>query len=216
MDDVLAIAPELTLAILVAYVLGALPLADRISARLGVDIFSIGTGLAGASNVRRSVGRWPGLFVLIGDLAKGAAAVVIAEALGIEGPWVLLPVAGAVVGHWKSVFSRFRGGDGLVTLGGSALAMFPVFGIIAVAVAMLVALGGQKMPYSSLLSVAFGYASLVGISLFYDEQTTLAFGFGGVAALVMAYALNGHRRRRHIPEWEVESEPNTEAGRVPS
>ena len=214
MDELLRIAPGLALAIVVGYFLGALPLADRVSARLGIDIFSVGTGLAGASNVRRSVGRWPALFVLVGDLAKGATSVVTAEALGVEGPWVILPVAGAVVGHWKSIFSRFRGGDGLLTLGGSAIAMFPVFGIVALAVAVLVALGGQRMPYSSLLSVAFGYASLVGLSLYHDEQTTLALGFGGVSALVLAYALNGHRRRRHTQEWEIEPESGREAGQA--
>mgnify|MGYP001445455984 FL=1 len=90
MDELLRIAPGLALAIVVGYFLGALPLADRVSARLGIDIFSVGTGLAGASNVRRSVGRWPALFVLVGDLAKGATSVVTAEALGVEGPWVIV------------------------------------------------------------------------------------------------------------------------------
>ena len=64
----------LILACLVSYIFGALPFAHRISIRKGIDIFSIGTGLAGASNVMKNVGRWSALMVLV-----FAAPVVIKE-----------------------------------------------------------------------------------------------------------------------------------------
>ena len=207
--DFFVSAPTLLMAVVAGYVLGALPLAEQISRRNGVDIFSAGTGLAGASNVLKSVGKLPALIVLIGDLGKGGLAVIIGDLLGLEGPWLVIPVFAAVVGHWKSVFLGFRGGDGLATLGGATVALFPITGVISVAVAGLVAFGGQRMPYSSLLSVVFGYATLVALSLTNDGDTVLALGVGGIAGLVLAYALLGHRRRRSAAasEWDDDDEP---------
>ena len=202
MDQALSSVLPLLTAILAGYLIGAIPLADRVSRWYGVDIFSAGSGLAGASNVRRSVGKTPGLLVLVGDLAKGAVAVVAAAFLGVEGTALLLPVAAAVVGHWKSIFSGFRGGDGLATLGGSAIPLFDTIGVIIVMVAMLIALGGQRMPYSSLLSIVISYGSLVVLVVAIDGDTRLALGFGGLAGLVLAYAIDGHRRRRLVPEWD--------------
>ena len=202
MDQALTSVLTLFTAILAGYLIGAIPLADRVSRWYGVDIFSAGSGLAGASNVRRSVGKTPGLLVLVGDLAKGAVAVVAAAFLGVEGTALLLPVAAAVVGHWKSIFSGFRGGDGLATLGGSAIPLFDTIGVIIVMVAMLIALGGQRMPYSSLLSIVISYGSLVVLVVAIDGDTRLALGFGGLAGLVLAYAIDGHRRRRLVPEWD--------------
>jgi len=201
--DSLTVGPNLFFAIVVGYLVGAVPIADRLSRWNGVDIFAVGTALAGASNVRRNVGKVPGLVVLVGDLGKGVLAVLASDWIGVEGPWLLLPVAAAVAGHWRSVFSGFRGGDGMATLGGSTIALFPSIGMISVGVAMVVALGGQRMPYSSLLGIVTGYGTLVALSLTYDQGPVLAVGVGGLASLVLAYAINGHRRRRHSEDWDA-------------
>ena len=207
------------LAVVIGYFLGSLPIAALLSRRAGVDIFEVGTGLPGASNVMRNVGRAPAVLVLLGDMAKGALAVVIGKYLGVEAPLLVLPAGAAVLGHWRSIFSRFRGGDGLATLGGAIVALFPIFGIVAVAVAMVVSLGGQKLPYTSLLGIVFGYGTLALLNLAYDGQSVAvmgvidegdiatALGIGGVSALVLAHALNGHRRRRNSTEPEIEAEP---------
>ena len=96
-------------ATLIAYLLGALPIAAWISRRSGIDIFSVGTGLPGASNVRRSVGNIPGGLVLIGDLAKGAVAIVAARQMQVEGLWLILPCFAMVIGPWRSIFTRLQG-----------------------------------------------------------------------------------------------------------
>ena len=213
MEGFFGLMPAIVPAVVFGYLLGALPLADRISRRHGVDVFSTGTGLAGATNVFRSVGRTPALLVLVGDMSKGALAVIAARFLGIEGTLVLLPVAAAILGHWYSVFSGFRGGDGLATLGGAALALFPILGAISLAVGMLVQFSAQRMPYSSLMGIVFAYATLVALSLAYVGDNLLVLGTGGLAGLVLAYALNGHRRRRnatrlkgHGEEWDASEE----------
>ncbi len=204
------------LAVVIGYLLGSLPIAVLLSRRAGVDIFEVGTGLPGASNVMRNVGRASAVLVLLGDMVKGALAVVVAKYLGVEAPLVVIPAGAAVLGHWRSIFSRFRGGDGLATLGGTIIALFPVFGVISVAVAMVVSLGGQKLPYTSLMGIVFGYATLAVLNLALDGQSMVvmgiaeegdratALGVGGISALVLAHALNGHRRRRSMEAEEVD------------
>ena len=209
MDDLLRSLPTVLIATAGGYLLGAIPLAYLISRRhSGVNIFQVGTGLPGASNVMRNVGKLPAMMVLLGDMAKGILAVLLAEFMGVESPWLLLPAGAAVLGHWKSIFTGFRGGDGLATLGGAIIAMFPVHGFISVALASIVALGGQKLPYSSLLNVVFGYTALAALTVRYNpDDTALVFGMGGLCGLVLAHALLGHRRRNRTgDEWQPDDE----------
>jgi glycerol-3-phosphate acyltransferase PlsY len=182
----------------IAYVLGALPIAERVSRRRGIDIFNIGTGLAGSTNVLKNVGRVSGAVVFLGDMAKGIVAVFVAQQLlGIEGPWVVVPTASAIIGQWNSVFSGFKGGDGLVVLGGATLAVFPEYGIIGVAFAALVALVAQKMPYSSLINILAGYMIIILLAQrYFSDDLDTALAMGGLALLVFGHAVFGHARRR--------------------
>ena len=116
-----------------AYLLGSLPFAVFVARMAGVDIFEIGTGNPGASNVFRKVGKKHGAAVFTLDIVKGVAAVLVGMLLGC--PDVLLPVASvfAIVGHWLPVFMRFRGGAGLATGVGIGVALLGVWGLIPVA-----------------------------------------------------------------------------------
>ena len=196
LSDFYNMVPMLLLATLAGYLLGAIPLAQRLSHWHGVDIFATGTRLAGSSNVRLSVGKLPGVIVLAGDLAKGVAAVLLSEYIGIDGAWILAPIAAAVVGHCKSIFSNFRGGDGLATLGGAIIAVFPVMGVVSILAAMAVSLGAQGLPYTSLLGVVFGYVTLAVLVVAFDgNSSSTVMGIGAISAIVLAHALNGHRLR---------------------
>lgn len=207
-DPFYTTVPVLLLATVIGYLLGALPIADRVSRRRGVDIFSAGTGLAGATNVRRQVGKLPSAIVVLGDFAKGALAVMAADLLGVEksSVWILLPAAATIIGHWKSVFTGFRGGDALVTLGGVIIALFPLQGFISVAVAVAIALAAQRLPFSSLLNIVFGYLTLAIINYNYFVplgHPELTLGVGGLCAMVLAYAIRGHVGRRRLDDdWE--------------
>lgn len=185
----------LALACLVSYVFGALPIAHQLSRRKGVDIFTSGTGLAGASNVMKSVGRTSGLLVLVFDMAKGVLAIVIAKFMGIDGLMILIPGLVAVFGHWNSIFTRFRGGDGMAIGAGVTIAVIGPTGLIAALAAVFVAMLAQKLPFSSLYSVVVGYPVLLLLNLNNYEQVQLVLGLGGIAVLILAHALKGHRTR---------------------
>ena len=199
---------------LIAYLLGALPIAAWISRRRGVDIFSVGTGLPGASNVRRSVGNLPGGLVLFGDMAKGLISIVAARLMGVDGLWLLPPCFFMVLGHWKSIFTGFRGGDGIAPLGGALIGMFAWTGFIAAAIASVVTLGGQKLPYTSLLGTAVGIAVLIWLvrSFGSAQELPLALGVGVIAALVLLHASVGHRRRNASDEWDDIDDPEGVVG----
>src|SRR5918997_2172316 len=109
------------------YLLGSLPFGywlPRLFA--GVDIRAIGSGNTGATNVWRALGFKLGLTVALLDIAKGAAAALIARWLADDLVAVLAGL-GAMVGHWRPLFLGFaKGGKMVATLGGVGLAVAPV------------------------------------------------------------------------------------------
>ena len=199
---------SLLISVAIGYLLGAIPLADRVSRMRGVDIFNIGTGLAGASNVRRNVGVKPAAIVVLGDAVKGMIAILAAKQMGIEGPWLFVPATATVIGHWKSIFTRFKGGDGLVVLGGMCLVIFaePIgyaISILGVLAGIVVALGGQKMPYTSRLCIISGYGVVALLTHFWTPgEMDTALTIGALAVVVFGHAILGHARRNRAGEPE--------------
>jgi acyl phosphate:glycerol-3-phosphate acyltransferase len=119
---------ELGVKILIAYLLGTL-LGSLILGRLrGVDIRSMGSGNAGATNALRTQGKLFGFLVLAVDIAKGVFAVwwlptAVLPAVGIDPElprqWLTLACGFAViVGHVYPVWFGFRGGKGAATVVG--------------------------------------------------------------------------------------------------
>ena len=110
--------PLLTL--LLGYLLGSIPsgfLAGQWCK--GIDLRTIGSGSTGATNVLRNVGKGPALAVFLVDVAKGAAAVLLASALTQNNPlndWnqVLAGLA-ALAGHIWPVWIGFKGGKAVAT-----------------------------------------------------------------------------------------------------
>ena len=97
-----------------AYLLGSLSFAIIVSkVTLGKDIRNYGSGNAGLTNAYRTMGAKKTLFVLLGDIAKGAAAVSVGWALG--GPVGKL-TAGifVILGHMFPLYFGFKGGKGVL------------------------------------------------------------------------------------------------------
>ena len=110
-----------------AYLLGSLSFAIIVSkVTLGKDIRNYGSGNAGLSNAYRTMGAKKTLFVLLGDIAKGAAAVSVGWALG--GPVGKL-TAGifVILGHMFPLYFGFKGGKGIAATAGLILAIHPAF-----------------------------------------------------------------------------------------
>ena len=102
----------LVASILVGYLLGSIPFAHLAARLKGVDIFETGSTRAGTANLFWNVGRRLALLVFLADVAKGSLAIFIAGLMDINGSWMLAAGAGSILGHWKSIFTNFRGWQG--------------------------------------------------------------------------------------------------------
>jgi glycerol-3-phosphate acyltransferase PlsY len=144
------------LSIIIGYLLGSVPTAYIVSRiRKGVDIRNIGSRNMGGANVMREIGAREGVFVGLIDIAKGAGAIIIAQALNISELWVFGAGLAALVGHNFPVFARFRGGRGSATIIGIFLALAPE--------AMLITLAVVAIPFFT--TRKFGAAILIGFAL---------------------------------------------------
>lgn len=158
-------ALSLVAAVLVGYLIGAFPSGVVIGRIAGRDPRESGSGRTGTTNALRSLGmRWAAAVAVL-DLAKGAVAVLAANAIGPE-PWAgALAGVAAVIGHVWSAFIGFRGGRGVATGGGAMLLLSPLAVLAAVvdlvgvvAVTRLVSLGSISASITVVLVTGALYA----------------------------------------------------------
>ncbi len=109
-------------ALLLGYALGSVPFGLILTRLLGAgDLRSIGSGSIGATNVLRTGRKGLAASTLLLDAGKGALAVWLTAQW-----WPLAaPIAafGAIVGHCFPVWLGFKGGKGVATALGIALAL---------------------------------------------------------------------------------------------
>ncbi|HEV7172625.1 glycerol-3-phosphate acyltransferase [Pedococcus sp.] len=120
---------EASVAVVAAFVVGAVNPATILARVLGKDLRLSGSGNPGATNAGRVLGaRW-GVVVGLLDVLKGLVPVLVAGHL--VGPVTALAVGLAVVlGHIWSPFLRGQGGKGVATSLGAILAVQPWFGLV--------------------------------------------------------------------------------------
>ena len=160
--------------LILGYLLGSIPsgwLAGRWLK--DIDLRELGSGSTGATNVLRQVGKGPALVVFLIDVGKGAAAVLIARALGL-GDWIqVLAGLTALAGHIWPVWLGFKGGKAVATGLGMFLGLAWPVGLASFGVFLAVF---SLSRYVSLASV------LAAISL----PLLMAAGSGSTANLVVA------------------------------
>ena len=119
---------ELGVKLVIAYLLGTALGSLILGMFRGVDIRSMGSGNAGATNALRTQGKLFGFLVLLIDIAKGVVAVwwlpaAVLPGIGLEADvsreWLTMACGFAViVGHVYPVWFDFRGGKGAATVVG--------------------------------------------------------------------------------------------------
>lgn len=191
------------LLIAAGYLLGSIPFGVILTRLFGAgDLRQIGSGNIGATNVLRTGRKGLAAATLILDGAKGAVAVLLARHfmpdLGDQG--AMMAGAAAMIGHCYPVWLKFRGGKGVATLLGLALALawpigvvFAVVWIGAVVLLRISSLGGM------LGAVAAPIAALV---LGYPVY---AVGLVGLAVIVL------WRHRENIARLRAGTEPRVGA-----
>ena len=123
----------IVLACVLGYLAGSLPIAFVMARMRGIDLRRAGSRNLGAANVLRTAGIASAIVVLLGDAAKGALAVVAADAMTNNVTAAAAAGLAAVVGHVFPVWLGFRGGKGVATAAGVFGVLAPLSTIIAVA-----------------------------------------------------------------------------------
>ena len=107
-----------------AYLLGGFsPGHWLVKRRTGIDVRSQGTGVTGATNAGRILGRGGFAIIAAIDIAKGAAPVVAGRLLGFDDAWLGLFCFAVTAGHIWPVQLGFRGGKGAATSAGGWVAL---------------------------------------------------------------------------------------------
>jgi glycerol-3-phosphate acyltransferase PlsY len=176
--------------VILAYLIGSIPTSVWISKTFfNFDIRDYGSGNAGATNSFRVLGPKWGSFVMLIDVIKG----VIATSLYILIPYylnnefartnfmIILGLA-AVVGHIFPIWAQFRGGKGVATILGMALAIQPTVALLCLVVFALTLLTTRFVSLSSMLA---GIAFMVLILFIFDEKETLYRLFAIIVAFMV-------------------------------
>ena len=122
-------------ALLGVYLIGAIPFAYIVAWSKGVNLYKVGSGNIGASNVGREFGFKYGLLVFVCDFLKGAIPVAlivpICESLSSALPMQAnalraLAACLAFLGHLFPIYLGFKGGKGVATGAGVVLVLAPI------------------------------------------------------------------------------------------
>jgi glycerol-3-phosphate acyltransferase PlsY len=177
---------KISLLLIIAFILGSIPFGIIIAKAKGVDLKEVGSRNIGATNVLRSLGRWPAALTLLGDILKGTVAVAIGRYLGVGSLHEGLIGISAILGHNFSIFLGGKGGKGVATSLGVLFIYTPKAALITLLLWVLVAFFTK---YSSLGAiVAFGLFP-VNILLFDPDSK----GKLPIAILITMLILIRHR-----------------------
>lgn len=181
---------------IIGYLLGSIPFGVLVAKKYGVDIYQVGSGNPGATNVLRQIGKTAGYSVFILDFLKGLVATV----------WFLLPIfsfsgditlglwglPAAILGHTLPLFAKFRGGKGVATAMGGLLGVMPVCLLIGLVCWVVIFFSTR---YVAVASIGFG-ASLPVYSLvdyWTGDPDSRQVGSVFLAFLVMGWIVWRHR-----------------------
>jgi glycerol-3-phosphate acyltransferase PlsY len=195
--------------LVIAYLLGSIPTGYLAGQLLrGIDIREHGSRSTGATNVLRTLGKWPALAVLVIDVLKGVAAIFVARwfcpwlitelsavpptasELQAWVPWaVCLAGIAALLGHGRSIWLNFTGGKSAATGLGVALAMSWPVGLGAAVVF------GAGLAMSRIVSLSSMLAAVTAIILVCGLEHPLPYRLLVIAGGL--YVIVRHRANIH-------------------
>jgi glycerol-3-phosphate acyltransferase PlsY len=178
-----------------AYLLGSIPTAVWVGKKFyNIDVREHGSGNAGTTNVLRVLGGRAAIPVLIIDVLKGFAAVtfihLFSNSITPQAAGLIKITYGmlAVVGHMYPIFAGFRGGKGVATMLGIAIAIQPMAVLVAVLVFGVMFAVTRVV---SISSMSAGLAFALSVVLICHEPLLSIRIFSVAVAVLLIYT---HRR----------------------
>lgn len=192
-----------TIILLCAYLLGSIPSALWIGQLFfKKDIRAFGSGNLGTTNTFRVLGKKAGIVVMLMDILKGTAAVLLVYLPFFADATVHMLILGAVavLGHIYPIFAKFKGGKAVATSAGVMLGYSWPFFVVLV-LAFVISLKLTKM-----VSLTSMIASTIGLiySIVYWSMT------GDVALFIITFILVAfifYRHRENIQRIKNGTEP---------
>lgn len=180
----------LTLILIAAiyYLIGSIPTAYIIVKLVKkIDIRTVGSGNAGATNAARVLGKWGFISVFTIDLLKGFLPTYFLYYISAFESKEIALVMGIVLvlGHTYTVFLGFRGGKGVATGAGVFLALAPIEMGIAFAVFIITFLVTRMVSAGSILG---SLALLISVLIMSDW-----FALKVMTAIVVLFVIFKHR-----------------------
>ncbi len=117
--------------LIIGYAFGLIQCAYILGRMKGIDIRNYGSGNSGTTNMLRTMGTKAGLITFAGDMLKAIAAVLLVGAIFGDKYADMLPLLkvytgfGVILGHNFPFYLNFKGGKGVASTGGFALAFYP-------------------------------------------------------------------------------------------
>jgi acyl phosphate:glycerol-3-phosphate acyltransferase len=172
--------------IILAYLLGSIPVGVLLSYLKGQDPRKVGSGNIGATNVMRTAGKALGALTLLCDVFKGFLPVALALWCGLPEPVVAAVGLAAFAGHIFPVYLKFKGGKGVATAVGIFLALNWCVVVVAVAVFAIVLYMWRYVSLGSLVAAGLVPFMLLALHLI-DRATPLSFVGLSVVMVVLIF-----------------------------
>ena len=191
--------------VVVAYLLGSIPFAFIAVRLVGRgDIRRAGSGNVGATNTLRVAGWKAALPVMLLDIGKGVAAVLLMRQVTASPVWWTAAGLAAVVGHCFPVWLGFSGGKGVATAAGVFFTLAPLATLVAAGVWVVVLAATRIVSAASLLAAA----SFPVAMYFVTSSRPSVLGLAAAAALVIIW-----RHRPNLARLVRGEEPRLGSGR---
>lgn len=185
---------------ILGYLLGSLSFAVIISKYIyHKDVREFGSGNAGMTNVLRTFGKKAAVFTLLGDMAKGTAAVLLARALfqliaqtdSVYGAYL----AGifALLGHLFPLYFKFKGGKGVAVAAGTIIGIEP-WVVLALLIVFLIVVCSSRIVSLSSIVVAVLYPVLTYLYYWLSPGGPIAWICALLAAVMGAIVIFMHRQ----------------------
>lgn len=170
--------------LIIAYLLGSINTSIIVSKIfIGDDIRNHGSGNAGATNTLRTVGKKGALFVVLGDVLKAVAAILIAKLISDSPVAVYIAGIGAVLGHNFPVYFKFKGGKGIIVSTVAILFADSILGLITMVSAILIMAISKYVSLGSIL----GAVLFVILAIVFKAPDTEFIVFAIMLALLAIY-----------------------------
>jgi glycerol-3-phosphate acyltransferase PlsY len=149
---------------LAAFLSGSIPFGLIVVKLAGKgDVRKSGSGNIGATNVMRAGGKALGITTLLLDVAKGFVPVLLAKSFGLPAHLLAFVALAAVLGHMFTPWLQFKGGKGVATALGVALAYHPLMVVPSLVAFLLLVFIFRYVSLGSVVSALVLIPSAAGV-----------------------------------------------------